>query len=79
MTLKVVGKTIFVNDKETRDAELIGLAFLDSVDNKKLDKVEAKNQLSEYFKRNGRRTPQREVLIDIVLYYETFDAYKINA
>ncbi len=76
MTLVVKGKTIFVNDKETRNPELIGLAFLDSVDSKKLDKVEAKKQLIKYFSKNGRRT-KREVLIDVVLGLETLDALKI--
>jgi hypothetical protein len=69
--LKSQGQKVYVNGVETRNAELIGLAYLDMLSSAGINESE-KNRLTEVFlkhllTKNLRLTPEREKMLSILL------------
>jgi len=69
--LKTVGNIVTVNGIETRNAELIGLAYLDMISNDGICNTqinELKKRFKKYISDNGLRvTPERKKLLSVLL------------
>lgn len=66
--IEVVNGNILIDGIATTNPELIGLAMLDSIENKKVNKDEIKKKYFDFIKLNSlRKTPEREILLDLIV------------